>query len=228
MNCLKEELMRQATKRIGAGLEEKSGVRNGFVARGPCAFVVGIALLVHFSGNFAQAEDVPMKNGAVLKGEVLDVEEDPVTIKTEQGIILAPKKDIDKEWLAARQTPKTEPSPTPAAAETLPTEARIQLLEAKIATLEATIEALRAELKLAKLSESPPAKTPAIPKAAQSLALTAPIPPPAAHSSVPAEGGYWLSTASGVRHNRTCRYYMKTKGRPCLQTEGTACTKCGG
>jgi micrococcal nuclease len=40
--------------------------------------------------------------------------------------------------------------------------------------------------------------------------------------------GYWLTTASNTRHNSKCRYYEKTKGRPCGPNEGKACKICGG
>jgi micrococcal nuclease len=39
---------------------------------------------------------------------------------------------------------------------------------------------------------------------------------------------YWLTTSSNVRHNSKCRYYQKTKGRPCGPNEGTPCKICGG
>ena len=39
---------------------------------------------------------------------------------------------------------------------------------------------------------------------------------------------YWLTTGTGVRHNGTCRYYRKTKGRLCGPSEGRACKICGG
>lgn len=40
---------------------------------------------------------------------------------------------------------------------------------------------------------------------------------------------YWLNTATGVRHNRSCRYFEDTKsGRRCGPDEGRACKKCGG
>ncbi len=43
------------------------------------------------------------------------------------------------------------------------------------------------------------------------------------------ETGYWLNTASGVRHTADCRYYENTKqGRPCQPDEGLACGICGG
>ncbi len=41
-------------------------------------------------------------------------------------------------------------------------------------------------------------------------------------------GDYWLTTSSGVRHNSKCRYYKKSKGRPCGPNEGRPCKKCGG
>lgn len=43
-----------------------------------------------------------------------------------------------------------------------------------------------------------------------------------------AGGDYWLTTSSGIRHNSKCRYYRKSKGRPCSATEGRPCQKCGG
>jgi micrococcal nuclease len=39
---------------------------------------------------------------------------------------------------------------------------------------------------------------------------------------------YWLTASSNVRHNSKCRYYQKTKGRPCGPNEGTPCKVCGG
>ena len=39
---------------------------------------------------------------------------------------------------------------------------------------------------------------------------------------------YWLTTSSGVRHNSSCRWYEKSKGRPCGPNEGKACKICGG
>ena len=41
-------------------------------------------------------------------------------------------------------------------------------------------------------------------------------------------GDYWLTTSSGIRHNSKCRYYKKSKGRPCGANEGRPCKKCGG
>lgn len=52
--------------------------------------------------------------------------------------------------------------------------------------------------------------------------------------AVPGPGGtgdpekpFWLSVG-GKRHNATCRYFMKTTGKPCNAQEGTACKICGG
>ena len=40
---------------------------------------------------------------------------------------------------------------------------------------------------------------------------------------------HWLNTNSGVRHNRSCRYFGNTaNGRECSKTEGRACQICGG
>ena len=43
------------------------------------------------------------------------------------------------------------------------------------------------------------------------------------------EPGYWLNSATGVRHNAECVYYGKTKrGGPCGPDDGLACGLCGG
>lgn len=43
------------------------------------------------------------------------------------------------------------------------------------------------------------------------------------------EKQYWLNTKSGVRHNRSCRWFGNTiNGRPCGPDEGRACKQCGG
>jgi hypothetical protein len=45
----------------------------------------------------------------------------------------------------------------------------------------------------------------------------------------PTQGEYWLNTKSGVRHNKSCRWYGNTKnGRPCGSDEGRSCGQCGG
>jgi len=41
-------------------------------------------------------------------------------------------------------------------------------------------------------------------------------------------GPCWLTESSGVRHNSTCRYYRKSRGRPCGENEGRPCKRCGG
>ena len=43
-----------------------------------------------------------------------------------------------------------------------------------------------------------------------------------------AETGFWLTTSSNKRHNKGCRYYKQSKGRPCTKDEGIACKICGG
>jgi ribosomal protein S13 len=43
------------------------------------------------------------------------------------------------------------------------------------------------------------------------------------------ESAFWLNTNSGVRHNKSCRWFGNTtSGRPCKADEGRACSKCGG
>lgn len=39
---------------------------------------------------------------------------------------------------------------------------------------------------------------------------------------------YWITTASGIRHNSSCQWYKKSKGHPSSKTEGRACKLCGG
>jgi endonuclease YncB( thermonuclease family) len=42
-------------------------------------------------------------------------------------------------------------------------------------------------------------------------------------------GDYWLNTSTGVRHNKTCKHFTKTrKGRFCGPDEGRPCGECGG
>ncbi len=46
---------------------------------------------------------------------------------------------------------------------------------------------------------------------------------------LPASVSYWLNTSSGIRHNRRCRQFGKTKaGRACGAADGRACKVCGG
>lgn len=47
-------------------------------------------------------------------------------------------------------------------------------------------------------------------------------------NSLNGEGQYWLSTNSKKRHNASCRWYQKSKGRPCGPSEGKAAGCCGG
>ena len=47
-------------------------------------------------------------------------------------------------------------------------------------------------------------------------------------SSDQQETGYWMTTSSGKRHNKNCRYYKNSKGRFCKPDEGIACKICGG
>jgi hypothetical protein len=44
----------------------------------------------------------------------------------------------------------------------------------------------------------------------------------------PSATGFWLTTNSGVRHNKTCQWYTQSKGRYCIASEGRPCGKCGG
>jgi len=43
------------------------------------------------------------------------------------------------------------------------------------------------------------------------------------------EKTHWMNTSSGVRHNRSCRWFGNTKnGRYCRPDEGRPCRQCGG
>ena len=43
------------------------------------------------------------------------------------------------------------------------------------------------------------------------------------------EKTHWMNTSSGVRHNRSCRWFGNTKnGRYCRPDEGRPCGQCGG
>lgn len=42
------------------------------------------------------------------------------------------------------------------------------------------------------------------------------------------ENSHWLTISSKIRHNKTCRWYRSSKGRPCRSDEGRACKVCGG
>ena len=73
------------------------------------------------------------------------------------------------------------------------------------------------------------AQTPAA--AIEAAAHVQPAPLPAETAQPPAAspaGDYWLTASSGIRHNSKCRYYRKSKGRPCSAAEGRPCQKCGG
>ena len=46
---------------------------------------------------------------------------------------------------------------------------------------------------------------------------------------IPVSVSHWLNTSSGIRHNRKCHQFGKTKsGRACDGQEGRACKVCGG
>ena len=69
------------------------------------------------------------------------------------------------------------------------------------------------------------------PKSASTAQQTAP--PPQVQEKTArvqnVEKQYWLNSKSGVRHNRSCRWFGNTtNGRPCGPDEGRACKQCGG
>ena len=67
-----------------------------------------------------------------------------------------------------------------------------------------------------------PPTPPATPASRTDTATTAPPP------EQDVEHNYWLSS-SGVRHNRSCRWFGNTKnGRYCGPNEGRPCKQCGG
>lgn len=42
------------------------------------------------------------------------------------------------------------------------------------------------------------------------------------------QGSYWISSSSDTRHNSTCRWFKKSKGKYGSATTGTSCKSCGG
>jgi hypothetical protein len=117
------------------------------------------------------------------------------------------------------QTPETK---TP---DDLPTVAELQR---QVIKLQNENDALRREIKALRQrffsEDSAPATQPEAVPAARSAANI--IPPPASVTSQ--EAGYWLTTSTGKRHNKRCRYYEHSKGRACGPGDGTACKACGG
>ncbi|MFC5049222.1 hypothetical protein ACFPK9_01130 [Rubritalea spongiae] len=51
---------------------------------------------------------------------------------------------------------------------------------------------------------------------------------PREHVIYAEEKTHWITNSSGIRHNKSCRYYRNSKGRACTKNEGRACKKCGG
>ena len=105
---------------------------------------------------------------------------------------------------------------------------RITALESEVRSLKAQNEALRKEnasLKEA-LAQQGKRATPEEPKLTPLGVNSAPakLKPAATTTGT----GYWITTASGKRHNSKCRYYQNSKGRPCGPDEGVACKLCGG
>ena len=39
---------------------------------------------------------------------------------------------------------------------------------------------------------------------------------------------HWITLSSGVRHNRSCRWFKRSNGRLAKSIEGSACKQCGG
>ncbi len=57
----------------------------------------------------------------------------------------------------------------------------------------------------------------------------APKPSTTVQSEQKLETSFWLNTKSGVRHNKSCRWFGNTSnGKPCKADEGRACKQCGG
>jgi hypothetical protein len=78
----------------------------------------------------------------------------------------------------------------------------------------------------AKSTGNPPAS--ATPAPLIGTVPTQPATKPAAKPGAAATASYWLNMKTNIRHNSTCRYYMKSEGRACGPDEGTACKVCGG
>ena len=53
-------------------------------------------------------------------------------------------------------------------------------------------------------------------------------PLPKVKPAPPVADSHWLTRASGTRHNKSCKWFHKSEGRPCGPTAGKACKICGG
>ena len=94
-------------------------------------------------------------------------------------------------------------------------QAEVQALRVENSTLKKENQALRQELSAARKANTVVPQNPSAQPTAQP-------------QTEPKATGYWITTASGIRHNSSCRYYMNSKGRVSGPNEGRACKLCGG
>ena len=113
------------------------------------------------------------------------------------------------------------------------TDPGVAKLKQDIAQLKAENAKLREENRLLRqlVASQAPAEATVTP-AAQPAERTLPVPEktakPVAGPADEVDTGYWLTTSSHKRHNKTCRFYKASKGRPCKPDEGIPCKICGG
>lgn len=102
-----------------------------------------------------------------------------------------------------------------------PTTTNVKELQEEVARLKSENEALRRENQRlrAQLVERGPEASSASVQSSQTAGKD---------TAQEASGEYWLTTSSKKRHNSKCRYYKKSKGRPCGKEEGAPCKSCGG
>lgn len=93
----------------------------------------------------------------------------------------------------------------------LATEKAYRTQSSKVAALQAEVQQARAAPKKVVVPARSPVGQPKRAPEKKSTALT-----------------HWLSSNSKVRHNSTCQWYMKSKGRKCTASEGRGCKQCGG
>ena len=113
------------------------------------------------------------------------------------------------------------------------TDSDVAKLKQDIAQLKAENAKLREENRVLRQLVANPASTDAtVPPAVQPTERTQPAPEktvkPVAGPADEVDTGYWLTTSSHKRHNKTCRFYKASRGRPCKPDEGIPCKICGG
>lgn len=138
-------------------------------------------------------------------------------------------------WCAASppMSPAAEANPAASAVDLAPSlRAEMDKLRKESAQLKEEVARLRAEISQLRRENQQLRRL--IAERSEITGTNAPARAAEAHvkpeSSEAAESAltHWLSTASGKRHNSTCRFFKTTEGAPCRANEGQACKICGG